>query len=136
MSRSAHSGVRQVSLRKDGAGWCDRILHDEPGVIGAGGCSGFQALNLAVQFGARRIALVGFDARVDRGSHWHGDHGGGLHNPSEATAASWRRHLDAAAPALAALGVAVINASPLSLLQAFPRAPLEDALNMDREDDR
>lgn len=44
----------------------EQILTDETGVVGCGsrrggGHSGFHALNLAVQFGAKRISLVGMD---------------------------------------------------------------------------
>jgi hypothetical protein len=41
------------------------------GCIGAGGNGGFQALNLAVQFGCDRVMLIGYDMRVDLGEHWH-----------------------------------------------------------------
>jgi hypothetical protein len=100
----------------------------EPGVIGGGGNSGFQALNLAVQFGAREIVLVGFDMHVGAGVHWHGRHGPGLNNPDAHNTARWRATLDAQAGRLADLGIRVINASPNSALTAFPKTPLEDAL--------
>lgn len=112
-----------------------KILTDAPGVVGAGsdsdtggGNSGFQALNLAVQFGARKIVLVGFDMRLDRGSHWHGKHPPGLNNPSDSNLVIWRRVLNGAARQLAALGVEVLNASPVSTLTAFPIVTFEEAL--------
>ena len=40
--------------------------------IGGGGNSGFQALNLALQWGARKIILVGFDLTDENGLHWYG----------------------------------------------------------------
>lgn len=54
-------GLRSVQLELT-----EQILRDEIGVVGCGsrrggGHSGFHALNLAVQFGAERIALVGMD---------------------------------------------------------------------------
>lgn len=112
---------------------CARILTDEPGVVGGGsdsggGNSGFQALNLAVQFGAARVILVGFDMRLDRGVHWHGRHPPGLNNPSERSIAAWRKGLNDAAAELAALGVEVLNASPVSTVTAFPVMTLEEAL--------
>lgn len=109
------------------------ILTATPGIIGSGsdrggGNSGFQALSLAVQFGARKIILVGFDMRLDQGAHWHGKHPPGLNNPSDKSIAIWRRTLNAAAPALDALGVEVLNASPVSTVTAFPIVTLEEAL--------
>mgnify|MGYP002145968013 CR=1 FL=1 len=52
----------------------DRLHLDEKGTVGCGGNSGFQALNLALQFGCTRIILVGYDMRLDKGLHWHGAH--------------------------------------------------------------
>jgi hypothetical protein len=106
----------------------DRLLVDFFGTIGWGGNSGFAALNLAVQFGAKRIILVGFDMRLDRGIHWHGAHSDGLHNPNHGVVLRWRRVIDQVAPTLAALGVTVLNASPVSALQAYPKVDFAEAL--------
>lgn len=98
------------------------------GHIGAGGNSGFQAVNLVAQTGAARIVLVGFDYSLARGVHWHGKHPPGMNNPSERNVARWAADMDRAAPLLASLGVDVVNASPHSSLRAFPVRPLEDCL--------
>lgn len=119
-------GVRQVECVRSQ----DRILVDFFGKIGWGGNSGFGALNLAVQFGARRIILVGFDMRLDRGVHWHGEHQG-LHNPTDGNVARWRRVIDGAAPSLQALGVEVLNASPISALQAYPKVDFAEVFSGD-----
>jgi hypothetical protein len=112
--------IYRVRLRKQsGGGWADDMLFDAPGEIGWGGNSGFQAINLAAQFGARRIVLIGLDATVAHGVHWHGKHGGGLRNPTAGTANGWRVRLDKAAPALEKRGIEVVNASPISELTAF-----------------
>jgi len=124
VSRSSHPGVRNVRLRKEDGEWCNRMLLEDPYVIGAGGSSGFQALNLAVHFGTRQIALVGYDARIDLGSHWHGDHGEGLKNPGRGTAELWVRFLDEAASALVEAGVNVVNCSPVSALTAYRKVEL------------
>lgn len=116
--------MRKVALARD----VDRILVDEPGLVGHGGNSGFQALNLAIQFGARRIALVGFDMRLDRGLHWHGPHGRALHNPNERALMRWRRAFAASAPEIAAMGITVVNANPASALTCFPFGTIEDVL--------
>lgn len=126
VSRSVVPGVHKVDLvplPKTGE-WVNDMVLGRPGVIGTGGSSGFQALNLAVQFGSRSIALVGFDARVDGGTHWHGDHVRGLNNPTEATAAMWALHLDRAALRLSAAGVDVVNCSSTSALTAYPKTGL------------
>ena len=115
-------GVRWVRIRHGD----DRICLDTVGEIGSGGNSGFQALNLALGFGARRIALVGFDMTLDRGVHWHGRHQRGLKNPTETVVALWRKRLDAVAESIARAGAEVINASPHSALTAYRKAPLED----------
>jgi hypothetical protein len=105
----------------------DAIL-TKPGTIGCGGNSGFQALNLAVQFGAAKIVLVGFDLRLDMGVHWHGRHERGLNNPSPQNMPRWIRVFDGAAPLLAQMGVRVINASMVSSLNGYEKMPLREAL--------
>lgn len=107
---------------------CDRLLFNRFGEIGWGGNGGFHALNLAVQFGARRVILVGYDMRVDLGVHWHGKHPNGMNNPSAVNTARWRQVLDAQAPLLSEMGVEVINASPVSALEAYPKMTLQAAL--------
>lgn len=111
----------------------ERLAMAEPGKVGAGsrtggGNSGFQALNLAAQFGATKIILLGFDMRIDRGVHWHGRHGDNLNNPREANMPGWRSALDQAAAAFARYGISVINASVVSTLTAYPKMPLAEAL--------
>lgn len=116
-------GLRLVTVRRQ----CDRLLTAPPGIIGAGGNSGFQALNLAVQWGAARILLVGYDMTLAHGIHWHGRHGAGLHNPTDRSVARWRRAFDAAADTLAALGVQVVNTSPISALRRYPKQSFQEA---------
>lgn len=106
----------------------DKLLVGMFGTLGWGGNSGFHALNLAVQFGAKWIALVGYDMRCDRGLHWHGKHIPGLNNPTPQNVERWRRVTDEAAPMLAALGVTVVNCSPISALTAYPKMSLKEAL--------
>lgn len=117
-------GLRRVTLRKS----ADRLLMDEAGVIGWGGNSGFHALNLALQFGAARIVLVGYDLSARAGLHWHGKHPPQLNNPTPRLLQKWAEILDRQAPFLAALGVEVLNASPQSALCAYPKVSLKEAL--------
>jgi hypothetical protein len=116
--------LHKVDVRKG----ADRILTDHAGAIGDGGNSGFQAINVAAQFGPRRLVLLGFDMRIDRGAHWHGRHPPGLNNPTDRNLVRWRLVIDRSAAELAALGIEVVNASPVSLLNAFPVMSIEDAL--------
>jgi len=89
------------------------------GTVGFGGNSGYQAVNLAAQFGARRILLVGFDYC---GAHWHPDHPKTLRNPTGAEFRRWAMDLDRAAGTLKSWGIEVLNLSPVSKLRAFPYA--------------
>lgn len=107
----------------------DEMRLDKFGHIGWGGNSGFQALNLAVQFGAKRVVLVGYDMHLEAGIHWHGKHGGRLSNPTKGNARSWRARLDAVAETLARAGVEVLNASPISALQNYRKVDFEEAIN-------
>ena len=100
----------------------------DPHRIHFGNNSGFQAMNLAVHLGARLIALLGFDMDVSRGTHWHGDHGEGLKNPTDYLVAAWRRHFADAVPDLRQAGVTVVNCSRRTALTCFPRADLKDVL--------
>jgi hypothetical protein len=86
-------------------------------------------VNLACQFGARKIALVGFDMRVDLGLHWHGQHPGRLNNPTAKATEKWRARLDRQAPRLAEAGIEVVNCSAVSTLRAYPVMGLADALH-------
>lgn len=117
-------GLHRVKLDPVGRS----MRFDRLGEIGAGGNSGFQAVNLAAQAGAARIVLVGFDLSLAQGVHWHGKHPPGLNNPSALNMARWREDLDASAAMLAGLGVDVLNASPHSSLTAFEKRPLEACL--------
>jgi hypothetical protein len=120
-------GLRQIKLKSRA-----EILIRETGTVGCGlktggGHSGFQAINLAVQFGATRILLVGFDMTLANGPHWSSDYAG-VAKPDEARVRSWREAMDACAPQFEELGVEVINCSPLSALTAYRKMLLHEAL--------
>lgn len=100
----------------------------QPGCICTGGNSGYQALQVALHGGARRVLLCGFDMTAARGGHWHGGHPAGLKNTMEETFVVWRRRFEAAAPFLAAAGLEVINCTPRSALTCFPKGTLESEL--------
>jgi hypothetical protein len=116
--------VRHVNCRKPD----DRLVLKPLGTVGWGSNSGFQALNLAVQFGCAKIILVGFDMRLDKGLHWHGRHPDQLSNPSVRVIDRWRRSVDNAWGVIKPTGCRVINCSPISALKAYPKMTFEDAL--------
>lgn len=107
----------------------DRLLFDEVGRIGAGGNSGFQALNIAAQLGADRIILVGFDMNDDHPQHWYGRNRWPMaNNPDRSNFRRWRDGFGTAAAQLRAMGVRVVNASPKTALTCFPVMGLDEAM--------
>lgn len=94
----------------------------DSGAISRGANGGFQAIMLARYFGARRILLLGFDMqRTDGRAHWFGDHPKPL---VQGKPEGWVKYFDAAAPALAAEGIEVINCSRATALRCFPLGDL------------
>ena len=104
-----------------------------PDRLKTGRNSGYQALNLAVHTGAKRIVLIGYDMKVGpRGEeHWFGQHKDteGRVVPTAALCiAKWAAHFATMIPQLEELGVEVLNAGPDSAIDCFPRVRLEDCL--------
>ena len=91
--------------------------------VATGGNSGYQAVNLAYLLGAKRIGLIGFDMRGGEFQHFHGDHGGGLNNPTPSLFAEWIPRFNDLHRLLAAEGVELINYSRESAL-TVPRGEL------------
>jgi hypothetical protein len=88
--------------------------------------SGAAAISLAVHFGVKRIVLLGFDMRSqNKTSHWFGYHG--LY-PKKI---SYNRHLRGF-PAIAKdakrLGIEIINISPNSTIEEFPKKKVIELL--------
>ena len=137
-----HQGVptfqgRKYSLQPEAAAWpkveilrntgeCGLELH--PTGLRAGRNSGYQAINLAVLFGARRILLLGYDMQRRRGqpSHWFGDHPPAIRADSPYHA--FLNRFESLPAALATVGVTVINCSRDTALTLFPRATIQEAL--------
>lgn len=82
-----------------------------------GGNSGYQAINLAVHFGATRILLLGYDMH---GDHFFGSHPDKTRPPFKLCLESFPTLVEP----LADIGVTVINCTPGSALTCFPMAPL------------
>lgn len=89
--------------------------------------SGFQALNLAILAGAKTILLLGYDGQpaADGKSHFHAGHP----KPTPMLAyEEYRRAFSVAESPILAAGVKVINCSPGSAIDSFPKMNLEEAL--------
>lgn len=98
------------------------------GTIHGGGNGGYQAINLAYLFGARRIVLVGYDMQATGGSpHWFG-----VHPTQELNRAlpfaHWLGQFGDLARDLSRMRVEVVNATAATALHVFRREPLERAL--------
>jgi hypothetical protein len=99
----------------------------DPGALITGRNSGWQATNLAVLAGANPIILLGIDAQIakDGRTHWSGGH----REPTAQECYEWyKRSFHAAETELKAAGVTVINCSPHSAVDAFPKMDIAEAL--------
>jgi hypothetical protein len=98
------------------------------GRIHTGGNSGYQAVGLAHQLGAKSIILVGFDMKMSGGKvHWHGDHPAHLGN--EGPYDKWVSRFRSLATGLKQAGVKIVNASRETALDTIQRMDLQVALN-------
>jgi hypothetical protein len=120
-----HHKLHLVELIKDGPLEASQFVMDPKGTLGRGGHGGFQAFNLAAQTKPRLLLLLGLDLK---GEHWHGRHPSPLRNPWESKMANWAKIIDAQAPILAEHGIEVVNCSAVSMLQAYPKRPIETVL--------
>ncbi len=98
-----------------------------PTALRTGKNSGYQAINLAVKLGAKKIILLGFDLRHHGNNkhHWFGGRGPYHTVPPY--------HLfipkfETMTKDLKKAGVTVINCTPESALKTFPIIPLKEAL--------
>lgn len=122
-SNMPHQDLFNIIAGKIGTGFSTN-----PEFIHYGNNSGFQAVNLAILFGATEIVLVGFDMRiVGNQSHFFGNHKSPLTDSHSFVI--WVQEFANASKQLDALGVRIINATPGSALRCFPMMPLEEALN-------
>lgn len=107
----------------DGAGFSR-----DPAVIHYASNSGFQAVNLALLFGADPIILVGFDMRAVEGQrHFFGNHKAPLRDGH--SFGPWIQSFARAADKLGS-SPRIINATSGSALTCFSMMPLTEALNM------
>lgn len=100
-----------------------RGLSKVRGRIAWGGNSGYCAIGLAVQFGARRILLLGYD---QQGEHWHHPHPDSIWKAFNWP--MWHQRFAEMADDARRMGIDIVNCSRETALRCFPRAMLEDAL--------
>jgi hypothetical protein len=91
-----------------------------------GGNSGHQAINIGILAGAKRVLLLGYDAKPSRDNraHFFGDHPDKTSAPYANMVSSLRR----AMPQIKSLGVELINCTPDSALTFLPNVPISEAL--------
>lgn len=99
----------------------------DPKHLRTGGNSGYAAIHIAIQAGAERILLLGFDMTSHGGAkpHWFGKHIAGLRPTDDGTFTRWIERF----PALMGHGAEIINCSPGSALKCFPTADLAEVLH-------
>ena len=99
----------------------------ESTVVHTGKNSGYQAINIAVLMGAKRIVLIGFDCKIasDGRSHWFGDHPDNTRSWYE----TWHSQFETLVDPLREIGVEVLNCSPGTALECFPKADIEDVFS-------
>lgn len=91
--------------------------------------SGQRAIQLAVQKGAKRVVLLGFDCSLEDGIHWHGPHPL-TENPDFQKVRRWRAQFRLAKSMADNAGCEVLNASRKTSLECFPRVDLKQALGV------
>lgn len=93
-----------------------------------GANGGYQAINLAYLFGAKKITLLGFDMKrgENNKSHWHGDHPGELNK--DMPIRTWVKNFCKLAEDLKSEQVEVINSTRDTALECFNKIKLEVAL--------
>jgi hypothetical protein len=126
---AARHGLRLVRAAYDPGFSTDR------GLIHYGENSGFQAINLAIRFGARVIVLVGFNMqRIDGAAHFFGEHPPGVRR-GDPPYERFIKNFDTAERLLREVADAptIINATPATALTCFPQMSLADALAVQPE---
>lgn len=108
-------------------------ISPNPTKVAWNGNSGAAAISLARHFGVKRIILLGFDMALDasRVSHWHGSHHP-QKSPRKVTPPPFDRHLRGF-PLIAsdakAMGIEILNASPISAITVFPKVSVWEVLS-------
>ena len=105
-------------------------LEHDPSGIRNGRNSGFAAINLAVHYGAAKIVLLGYDMQAHSGkSHFFGDHPQKGPSPYP----QFRAAFETLVKPLAKMKIQIVNCTRKTVLNAFPKAKLEDVLKANDE---
>jgi hypothetical protein len=106
-------------------------LELDPSGLRAGRNSGYQAINLAVHYGATRIVLLGYDLQRTGGrAHFFGNHPQAGQN---APYASFIPYFQTLISPLNKAGVSIVNCTPSTALTCFDRSDLRAALSASSE---
>ena len=99
----------------------------DPQVINEGCNGGYQAINLALHLGAKKILLIGYDMQLGSSgqTHWFGDHPDGMPPPVDMFAQMYPSLADHAQR----IGLEIINCSIETALTCFRRESLASALS-------
>jgi len=118
---AAFHGLQYVELCAHKPGLCKEV-----GKV-YGSNSGYHAITLAWQLGARKIFLVGFDMQRTGGkTHWFGEHAEGLWNyHPDSMIASWAKTFIKLADDLITNGAECINCTIQTALTCFKKSTLE-----------
>lgn len=121
---SAYPDAHKVESRKFSANRIEGVELVNPHTFGTSSNSGVLALDVVRNLGAEKVVMLGFDSQ---GTHFFGPYTNGCRNTPER-----RRHehrLQFVSWAHANKKVQVVNCTPGSLIDAFPRGELKDHLN-------
>ena len=120
---SVHVLKNKSGARNHGTG-----ISLDPDSIVTGRHSGYQAINIGILAGCKKLILIGYDGRVapDGRSHFHGSHP--IQTPLNAYV-EYRKAYSAGENAIKATGCEVVNCSPGSAIAAFRIADLVDELS-------
>lgn len=99
-------------------------LELKPNGLRTGKNSGYQAINLAVHLGARRIVLLGYDLKIGASAHFFGEHPWGGRPPVE----HFRPFFSTLVEPLKDLGIEIVNASRRTALTCFECTTITEAL--------
>jgi len=104
-------------------------ISNKPGRVSWNNNSGAAAINFAVHLGAKRIFLLGFDMQlVDNHQHWHSQYHVGKSKPKSLPFDMHLRAFPDIATDAKKMGIEIINVSPDSRINVFPKVSLKEAL--------
>lgn len=101
-------------------------LSEIPNGLHTGSNGGYQAINIAVLAGAKKILLLGYDMRFPDGkSHWHKGHPVKV---PECRYLQYAKRFKSMLPQLQKLGVSLVNCTAGSAVTCFPFSTIDKEL--------